>query len=60
MEPSYWASLYHCHLIESTQKSHEIAFFLATPLGMQDLISLTRDQTRAPHSGSAESFFFLI
>ena len=30
-------------------------FFLTTPRDMGDLSSLTRDQTRAPCSGSAES-----
>ena len=32
-----------------------IFFFLAMPLGLWDLSSPTRDRTRAPCSGSAES-----
>ena len=40
-------NLLHCFLF--------FFFFLAIPRSMQDLSSLTRDQTHAPCSGSAES-----
>ena len=44
--------------LENTEKYKEeilFFFFFAVPQSMQDLSSPTRDQTRAPCSGSSES-----
>ena len=42
-------------LLKMGRHLQSIFFFLAMPGGMQDLSSLSRDQTHAPYIGSVES-----
>ena len=41
--------------VSLTPATFNFIYFLATPCGLQDLSSLTRDQTCAPTNGSIES-----